>query len=259
MVKISTKVKERIATSLKRYQSILAKAQAKDINESDTVTILIDILADLFGYDKFSEITSEYAIKRTFCDLAIKLDNIPRLLIEVKSAGLDLKAQHIKQAVDYGSNSGIDWVVLTNGVYWKIYKIIFSKPIDTELVYEFSFLELSAKKEKDIEQLYLLTREAMAKTSQTNSLEEFHSYKKIFNKYMISQILLSDDIIKGVKSALKKVGATSKLDTEDLKDMIKNDIFKREVLDSAQATEASKKLTKALKGSQKAKTEHQSE
>ena len=104
MIAIPAKVKERITSALKKYQPILEKAQSKDINESDTVTILVDILAEMFGYDKFFEITSEYAIKHTYCDLAIKLDNIPRLLIEVKSAGLDLKAQHVKQSVDYGAN-----------------------------------------------------------------------------------------------------------------------------------------------------------
>ena len=143
MITVPAKVKDRIAAGLKKYQPILTIARDQDINESDTVTILMDVLADFFGYNKYTEITSEYAIKHTYCDLAIKLDNTPRILIEVKAAGLDLKAQHIKQAVDYGSNSGIDWVVLTNGVQWKIYKIIFSKPIDTELVYEFDLTAMS--------------------------------------------------------------------------------------------------------------------
>jgi hypothetical protein len=82
----------------------------RDINESDTVTIITDILEIIFGYKNIDEITSELAIKKTFCDLAIKLDGEIRLLIEVKAAGIDLKEQHIRQAVNYGSNSGLDWV-----------------------------------------------------------------------------------------------------------------------------------------------------
>ena len=151
MITVPAKVKDRIAAGLKRYQPILIKARDKDINESDTVTILMDVLADILGYDKYTEITSEYAIKHTYCDLAIKLDGSPRILIEVKAAGLDLKLQHIKQAVDYGSNSGVDWVILTNGIQWKVYKIIFAKPIDTELVYEFNLTEMNAKKAGDLE------------------------------------------------------------------------------------------------------------
>ena len=38
------------------------------------------MLADIFGYDKYSEITSEHAIRGTYCDLATKIDGIPESL-----------------------------------------------------------------------------------------------------------------------------------------------------------------------------------
>jgi hypothetical protein len=31
-----------------------------------------------------------------------------------------MKTDHIKQVVDFGSNQGVDWVMFTNGVCWKI-------------------------------------------------------------------------------------------------------------------------------------------
>lgn len=58
MVTIPAKVKDRLVTSLKRFQPIVAKARDKDVNESDTVTIIVDILSEMFGYDKYAEITS---------------------------------------------------------------------------------------------------------------------------------------------------------------------------------------------------------
>lgn len=247
MITVPAKVKDRIAAGLKRYQPILMRARDQDINESDTVTILMDVLADIFGYNKYTEITSEYAIKHTYCDLAIKLDNTPRILIEVKAAGLDLKAQHIKQAVDYGSNSGIDWVVLTNGVQWKIYKIIFAKPIDTELVYEFDLTSVSVKKASDLEQIYCLTREAMTKSSKVSYLEDYHTQKQLLNKFTIGQVLLSEPVIDAVKKVLKKMGADSKVSNEEIYDIILNETLKREVLDVEKASDAKKKVTKALK------------
>lgn len=251
MFTVPAKVKDRITAGLKRYQPILIKARDQDINESDTVTILVDVLADVFGYNKYTEITSEYAIKHTYCDLAIKLDNTPRILIEVKAAGLDLKAQHIKQAVDYGSNSGIDWVVLTNGVYWKIYKIIFAKPIDTELVYEFDLTALSAKKPADLEQIYCLTREAMTKSSKASFLEDYHTQKQLMNKFTIAQAMLSEPVLDAVRKVLKKMGADGKVSNEEVYDIILNETLKREVLDGDKATDAKKKVAKALKAAAK--------
>lgn len=247
MFTVPTKVKDRITAGLKRYQPILSKARDQDINESDTVTILVDILADVFGYDKYTEITSEYAIKHTYCDLAIKIDNSPRILIEVKAAGLDLKYQHIKQAVDYGANSGIDWVVLTNGVFWKIYKIIFAKPIDTELVYEFDLTAVSAKRENEMEQLYCLTKEAMKKSDKASFLEDYHLQKQIVNKFTVAQAILSEPVLNAIRKVLKQMGADSKTANDELYEIIMNETLKREVLDGDKALDAKKKVTKALK------------
>jgi hypothetical protein len=85
MASIPKKVAERLVAGLKRYQPILAAAKARDVGETDTVTIVKDMLADIFGYDKYSELTSEYAIRGTYCDLAIKLDAKLSTLIEVKA------------------------------------------------------------------------------------------------------------------------------------------------------------------------------
>ncbi len=119
---------------IKRFQAILASAKARDIGEADTVTIVTDMLAEVFGYDKYSEITSEYAIKSTYCDLATKIDGAIQSIIEVKAIGLDLKDQHVKQAIDYADNQRVDWVALTNGVVWRVYKVLFAKPINFEMV-----------------------------------------------------------------------------------------------------------------------------
>src|SRR5262245_21613832 len=121
---IPKKVVERLVAGIKRYQPILAAAKSRDVGEADTVTIVKAMLADAFGYDKYSEVTSEFSIRGTFCDLATKLDGQLQTLIEVKAIGLELKAMHVKQAVDYAANQGVDWVLLTNGMCWRIYHIV---------------------------------------------------------------------------------------------------------------------------------------
>jgi len=84
------------------------------------------MLSEIFGYDKYSEITSEFSIRSTYCDLATKLNGKLELLIEVKAIGLELKDTYVKQAVDYAANQGVDFVVLTNGLLWKAFKVTFT-------------------------------------------------------------------------------------------------------------------------------------
>jgi hypothetical protein len=52
MPQVPAKVADRLALAIKRFQPILASAQSRDVNESDTSIIVTDLLADLFGYDK---------------------------------------------------------------------------------------------------------------------------------------------------------------------------------------------------------------
>src|SRR3990170_4864272 len=150
MAKLPKKAADRIASGLKRFQAILTSAKASDINESDTVVVVMDVLQDIFGYDKYAEITSEHMIRSTFCDLAVKLDGTLAFLIEVKAIGLELKEQHIKQAVDYAANQGCEWVALTNGVSWRVYRVTFSKPIEHELVVDFDLLALNSRNAEHI-------------------------------------------------------------------------------------------------------------
>ena len=114
MPKVPSKATTRLSAAIKRFQPIIASAKSRDANESDTVIIVTDMLSEVFGYDKYSEITSECSIRGTWCDLAIKIDSKFEYLIEVKAIGLELKDSYTKQAVDYSANQGTDWVLLTN-------------------------------------------------------------------------------------------------------------------------------------------------
>ena len=55
------------------------------MSEADTVKLVMDLLEQVFGYDKYADVTSEHAIRGTYCDLAIKIDDKLVQLIEVQS------------------------------------------------------------------------------------------------------------------------------------------------------------------------------
>lgn len=254
MAAISAKVKNRLTEGVKKFKPIVARAKDKDVNESDTVAIITDILYEVFGYDKYSDITSEFAIKKTYCDLALKVNGQPRILLEAKAAGLHLKEQHIKQAVDYGSNSGIDWVILTNSVQWMVYHIIFGRPVSAELVYEFDFTQINTKKETDLELLFYLTKEAMSKAGKA-SLDEFHTHKQIINKFVIAQTLMTEPVLDAVRKTIKKISPDAKGTNEELCRIIADEIIKRDVLDDEKNAAAKKMVTKALSAQKKAAKE----
>ena len=115
-MKVSKRFVDRARPALRKYQKVLESATARDVGESDTALIVSDILTDVLGYDKYQDVTTEFAVRSTFCDLAVRVGGDLRYLIEVKSIGTDLRENHLRQACDYAANQGVDWVLLTNGV-----------------------------------------------------------------------------------------------------------------------------------------------
>lgn len=243
MASIPKKIEDRIKLGIKKYQPILLNAKSRDVGEADTVTIIKDMLSEVFGYDKYTEITSEYSIRGTFCDLAIKLNGKLSTLIEVKAIGLDLKDIHVKQAVDYGANQGIDWVVLTNGIEWQVYKLAFSKPIEKELVLNFNLGAINSRLEKDIESLYLLCKEGW----QRSALGDYHIQKQALSRFFMGALIQSDLILNTIRKELKKVSPDVKITNDEIKDVIVNEVIKREVLEGEKALEATKKINRASK------------
>ena len=241
MAQVPSKVAARISAALKRFQPIIASAKSRDANESDTVIIITDMLNEVFGYDKYSEITSECAIRGTWCDLAIKIDGKFEYLIEVKAIGLELKDAYTKQAVDYSANKGTDWVILTNAEIWRIYKVTFSKPIDSELILEINFLELNPKKSGDIELLYNLTREGLMK----KALGDFHTQQQALSRFFMGALVVSNPVLEVIRRELRRISPDVKIDLEQIKSVLVNDVLKREVVESEKGEEARKKINRA--------------
>ena len=75
-------------------------------------------------------------------------------LAEVKSAGTVLNDNHLRQAINYGAHQGIEWVILTNALEWKIYRIKFGQPIDYEEVFNFDVIKLSARSNEDLAMIF---------------------------------------------------------------------------------------------------------
>ena len=227
MNKIPKKTSERLASGLKHFQKIVATAKNQDVNESDTATILIDIFHEVFGYDKYFQITSEFAIHGTYCDLALKIDGKIQLLIEAKAAGVDLKDPHVKQAIDYAANQGVEWVVLTNCSLWRVYRVIFEKPIGYELVCEFDLLDLNPRNSDDLHNLYVLSKEGWGKSA----LHDFYQQRQAISPFYLSAAILSNRVVAAIRRELRRVSPNVKIEPEHISEVLKTEVLKRGVLE----------------------------
>lgn len=239
---VPKKIAEQIQRGLKQFVPVLKAQQARDVSEADTVTVVKDVLSEVFGYDKYAELTSEHAIRGTFCDLAVQFDGKLQLLIEVKAIGLDLNDRHVKQAIDYAANQGVEWVALTNGVEWVLYRVLFQKPIDKEEIIRLSLLNVNNRNESDLEHLYLFTKSAI----QRNALKEFRDKKDATSRFMLAAILLNCEAVQStIRREVRRVSDIL-VDASTIDKVLREQVIKREAIEGDQANEAKQRYCRTV-------------
>jgi predicted type IV restriction endonuclease len=250
MASVPKKAAERIVAGLKQFQPILAAAKSRDINESDTALLVTDMLQAIFGYDKYAEVTSEHMIRSTFCDLAIKLDGQLSMLIEVKAIGLDLKEQFVKQAVDYAANQGCEWVSLTNGCIWRVYRVTFGKPIEHELVVEIDMPALNHRNSDHVEQIGLLSKEGWQKAR----LGDYHAQRQALSRFTLAALMLSEPILDALRREVRRVSPEVRVEAEELVLVLRDEVLKRDVIEGDKAEEAKRRVARAAARSLKSRS-----
>ena len=113
---------------------------------------------DIFGHYRNPGDTSRHVESGTFIDLSINALSLP-FFLETSAIGLNLNDEQLNQALNRAHNNGLDWAVLTNGQTWKVYKVIFSKPIDQILVAEIDLLAVNPGTVEEAKGLFMLCRE----------------------------------------------------------------------------------------------------
>ena len=161
-------------------------------------------------------------IRGTFCDLAIKLDSALAVLIEVKAIGLDLKEHYVKQAVDYAANQGCDWVVLTNGIVWKVYKIAFSKPIERELVVQFDLLAVNLRSSDHIDLVGLLPKEGWQKAH----LGEYQAQRRALSRFTLGALVLSDPVLEVLRREVRRLSPEVRVECDEVRSVLESEGLK---------------------------------
>jgi hypothetical protein len=154
--------------------------------------------------------------------------------------------------LDYGANAGVNWVVLTNAEIWMLYKINFGKPIDKELVSEFNLLEISQKSDKELEPLFVISKDGQEKSI----IDDFYLSVQVKNKFIIGCLLNSPDVYALLRRTMKKLFDDVKISEQEIADIMANDIIKREVIDSEESKKAKKDIEKIYKKIERLKKKH---
>lgn len=190
---------QKLNQSLKDYKKNFLDKPLGELDESGTRLLINHFLTEILGYKTLEEIKTEYMIKGTYADYVVQLAGEKHFLVEVKALSLNLSDKHLRQSINYGANEGIDWVLLTNGKEFQLYRVIFEKPISQELVFSLNLSDLSNLKSIS-EQLQFLHRDSVIK----GGLEVLWNRNTALSPKQLTKILFSSEVVSFVQKELKK-------------------------------------------------------
>lgn len=167
-------------------------------------------------------------------------------LVEVKSIGTDLRDNHLRQAIEYGSREGIEWVMLTNGIIWQAHRIRFEQPIHHDLVFEVDVLE--SKPTDTIEKMYLVSKEA----ENCSEIDLFWKHKEATSRYVVAQLLLDPGSIRTVRRQLRRLFPGLKVSETEVEGLVRSEVLKRDVLEGEKAETAAKMIRRASRRRERA-------
>ena len=103
----ATQIKS-LEKKLKEYKRRFLAKRNNELDEASTRIMINYFLMDVLGYTEFEEIKTEHRVSGEYADYVIQLGRKKHFIIEVKSVSLDLSDKHLRQAVNYAANEGID-------------------------------------------------------------------------------------------------------------------------------------------------------
>ena len=151
-----------LKTNINNYKKRYLKKEFFQLDESATRIMINSFLTDILGYTELEDIKTEYRIRYEYADYVIQLKRKKHFVIEAKSIEIDINDKHLRQSLSYAANEGIEWILLTNGRQFQLYRVNFGKPISTTLIYKIDLLDKEDIK-KAHAQIWYLTKSSVEK------------------------------------------------------------------------------------------------
>lgn len=222
--KWASTAREGVRTGIRRFAKPLQDLKVRDANEGDTRLVVTEILCDLLGYDRYSEISTEYMVRGEFADYALRIDNQVLAMIEVKRVNTVLAQKHLRQVEMYGVNEGVEWLILTNGAQWQVYRLIPGMPVSIDLVLDVDLLADDVTAAKKADKLVHLHKTFMLH----GSLDEIWRAAAATSPQKLAEVLLSGPVL---SEAAKELWRQTKhrIDPGDLGRALRDSVIRLEL------------------------------
>ena len=195
---------------------------ARDANEGDTRLLVTDFLCNGLGYDKFEDLTTEFAVRGEFADYGVRIDKQLVAFIEVKRAAQQLNIRHLRQVETYAVKEGLEWIMLTNGQTWQAYHVYAKtgQQVATHLALEVDLLGDDSPSKK-IDSLFFLHHDALKR----GLIDELWKRKAATSATALAEIVLTTSVLDAMRKEIRRTSGFNP-DPDELSRVIRNDVVR---------------------------------
>lgn len=197
--KWETDGRERLKAAIRKFSKPLADLVSRDANEGDTRLLVTDLLCEGLGYDKYADLTTEYQVKGEFADYGVRIDKQFIAFIEVKRVTTKLDARHLRQVEMYAVNEGVEWIILTNGVNWKVYHLTAGLPVAIDLALDVNLLGEETLQHKTNE-LFYISKDSLKR----RQIDELWKAKRATSPKSLAQVIASPNVVSAIQKELRR-------------------------------------------------------
>ena len=234
MAKITKKVQERLRAGLRRFRPLLKAAREREASRADTATLALDLLSDLFGFDRYSEVTSELDNREAVYDFANHSGGAVAMLVRVSPICAAPDDRYLLATAQHALLHGVEWIILTNGIGWQVHHVEDAgktKP-ETPVVLAFDLSHMQPGRTAHLETLYLLTREG----HQSAGLDHFRLRLEMSNRHFLGAMMLSDPVVAAVRRELRKLSPGLKITPLEIRETLAKGGLRPDVMASRETT-----------------------
>jgi predicted type IV restriction endonuclease len=218
--------RDSIKAAIRKFARPLQDLVQRDANEGDTRLLVTDFLCEGLGYDKYEDLTTEFAVRGEFADYGVRIDKQLVAFIEVKRAAQKLNVRHLRQVETYAVKEGLEWVILTNGQTWQAYHVFAAtgQQVEVHLALEVDVLsdESPAKK---VESLLYLHRSALKR----DLISDLWKRKAATAPTAMADVLLSDAVVDAVRREIRRASKYNP-EADEVARILRSEVIRPELL-----------------------------
>ena len=238
---LTTSKKNKLLNELKAYSKKYLQGKITELDESGTRLMVNSFLTDVLSFVPIEEIKTEYMIRGTYADYVIQVKEARQFLVEVKALSFSLSDKHLRQAINYGANEGIEWALLTNGKCFEFYKILFNKPIESRKIFSFDLSDSSQLK-NCVDIIQYIHKDSVI----NKGLSLLWNKTCALDPINVAGMLFAPPVTNFIKRTLKKK-FKSKFSDDEIQASINRIIFEAIPLDNIKPSKIKKEKKKEIK------------